>query len=158
MVSGRPDEWQVTYSTYPPTMMHNWEQLTTLRKPLNPTNFDALNHISNFSSPSGIGKVAMRLGQNLAHMGKILPYMTKILTNYASDIIGVCVFVCVCVCVCVRVCMLPGRVDLFVAPEYIESAAFGARALPQGNVPRVFSRDCLKVRVFRVLEFVREVL
>ena len=47
-------------------------KLITYRKPLNPTNFDTLNHVSNFSNPSGIGKVAVRLGQNLAHMGKIL--------------------------------------------------------------------------------------
>ena len=62
-----------------------------------------------------------------------------------------------CLCVCVRVCMLPGRVDLF-APEYIESIAVGARALLVGNAPREFSQYFLKVRVFRVLEFVLEVL
>eukprot|EP00116_Pleurobrachia_bachei_P009521 sb/3469783/ len=76
---------------------------------------------------------------------ELLPSLPDEWPNYASDIIGVCVFVCVCVCV--RVCMLPGRVDLF-APEYIESIAVGARALLLGNAPREFSQYFLKVRVF----------
>eukprot|EP00116_Pleurobrachia_bachei_P015783 sb/3476045/ len=42
-------------------------KLITYRKPLNPTNFDTLNHVSNFSNPSGIGKVAVRLGQHFGH-------------------------------------------------------------------------------------------
>eukprot|EP00116_Pleurobrachia_bachei_P002376 sb/3462638/ len=47
-------------------------KLITYRKPLNPTNFDTLNHVSNFSNPYGIGKMAVRLGQDFGHGQSVL--------------------------------------------------------------------------------------